>query len=55
MPSRTEIAIKELKRCINIDDESNCLNEIGIETLKDAVAILEGRNRISKLQYQVSS
>lgn len=46
----TQIVIEELKRRIAIDPEYNELTEIGIEILKDAVAILEGRNRISKNQ-----
>jgi len=48
----TQIAIKELKRRINNDDS---LNEYGIEVFKEAIAFLEGRERVTKLQFQVSS
>ena len=48
-------AINELNRQIDINKGSSPLSEIGIEILKDAVAILEGRNRISKLQSLMSS
>jgi len=53
--STVKTVIKELERRINIGPERNPLSESGIETLKDTIAIIEGRNRISKLQFQVSS
>ena len=53
--ANNEIAIDEMKRLINIDQEYNNLSEYGIEVLKEAIAVLEGRIRISKLQFSKSS
>lgn len=52
---KKNIAIRELEKYLNPNNESKILSKFGIEIIKDAIAILEGRNRESNLQFQDAS